>query len=460
MQIYLVGGAVRDQLLGIDAKDRDWVVVGATPQAMRDRGYQQVTADFPVFLHPETGEEYALARTEQKSGSGYQGFTCDYSIQTTLEQDLKRRDLTINAMALNEQGELIDPFNGQQDLQHKRLAHITSTFAEDPLRVLRVARFGAYLQARGFEVAADTITLMQTMSRSGELATLTPERVWQETQKALTTARPDSYFRILHETNALSELFPEVDCLFGIPAYFPTLHRNNAQPGNRPNQETEHDRGDHHQPVKDAGEHALDSLTQAAALTGDVSIRLSALLLGVGRSRSNSRLWPQHDGFETLSGPIIQHFCQRFRSTKSLRELATLAAQNHQMIHRTCSLTPAEVVALLDRCDVWRRPERFQQLLTVCEAEAWAREHSDVVGNKSFAAAPVLTSGSERELQNRRSCNSSYEPSYVLQEAERKCREIDVQRLVEQGYRGQYLKDHLQAKKVEVVDSINTKPDA
>lgn len=292
MDMYLVGGAVRDALLNIPIKDRDWVVVGATPEQLLAQGFQQVGADFPVFLHPHNKEEHALARTERKSGSGYQGFDCRFSPDITLEEDLLRRDLTINAMAQDEQGQIIDPYHGQQDLQDKMLRHVSPAFAEDPLRVLRVARFAARFAGLGFQVAEETLALMRQMVTDGELDHLVAERVWQETQRALTEDHPQVYFQVLRDCGALNIWFKEIDDLFGIP-----------QP-------------EQYHPEIDCGIHALMSLQACVPLSEHVATRWAALTHDLGKALSDKENLPRHFGHETRGLKPIKALCKKLKCAK------------------------------------------------------------------------------------------------------------------------------------------------
>lgn len=349
MKTFLVGGAVRDALLRLPVKDRDWVVVGATPDSMLAQGYQQVGRDFPVFLHPESREEYALARTERKSGNGYTGFVTQFAPDVTLEQDLQRRDLTINAIAQAADGTLIDPYHGQQDLQQRTLRHVSAAFNEDPLRVLRVARFAARFAHLNFRVAPETLALMREMAHSGELAHLTAERVWKETEKALLTRNPQVYFQLLRDCDALQVLFPEIDNLYGIPA-----------------------------PVKwhpeiDTGVHALMTLTMAAALSDQLDVRFATLFHDVGKALTPPEKWPSHHGHGPAGVPIVEALCQRLRVPNQVRDLALVVTEFHDVVH-TIERQPADaLVALFDRIDAWRKPDRVEKMALTSEADARGR---------------------------------------------------------------------------------------
>ena len=347
MQIYQVGGAVRDELLGIEVKDRDWVVVGATPGEMTALGYKTVGRDFPVFIHPDTGEEYALARTERKTGPGYKGFAFNTSAEITLEQDLQRRDITINAIARDENGNLIDPFNGRKDLEHGIIRHISDAFVEDPLRVLRVARFAAQF---GFLIAEKTLALLKEISATNELRTLAPERIWTETEKALQTIQPRRYFEVLRECNALAALFPEIDRLFGVP-----------QP-------------ERYHPEIDCGIHTMMVLEQATTLTSDPEVRFAALVHDLGKATTPQEIWPSHHGHGERGVELINKLCERLRIPNRYRELATVVARYHLNCHRVEELSPRVVVGKLEGLDAFRRPDRFDKFLLACEADARGRK--------------------------------------------------------------------------------------
>ena len=349
MQIYLVGGAVRDKLLGLAVRERDWVVVGATPDEMLALGYRPVGKDFPVFLHPETHEEYALARTERKTGRGYHGFEFHSAPQVTLEEDLKRRDLTINALAEDAQGKLIDPYGGKFDLDARVLRHVSPAFAEDPVRVLRVARFAARFASLGFRLAPETLALMRVMTANGEVDALVAERVWQETVKALGTNKPSVFFQILRECGALARVFPELDRLFGVP-----------QPAE-------------HHPEIDAGVHVMLALDQAARLAPDAAPRFAALVHDLGKSTTPANKLPHHYGHEERGAELVDALCERLRVPREFRELALLATRFHGKVHRAAELRPETALRLLQDCDALRRPQRFEQLLLACEADARGR---------------------------------------------------------------------------------------
>lgn len=354
IQIYLVGGAVRDQLLHLPVKDRDWVVVGATPESLRAQGYQQVGKDFPVFLHPQTKEEYALARTERKSGSGYTGFMCDFSPTISLEQDLIRRDLTINALAQDETGKIYDFYGGISDLNHRILRHISPAFAEDPLRVLRVARFAARYHALGFRIAPETLTLMQQLTEQGEIAQLTPERVWIETEKALLEKNPEIYFETLHHIGALQVLFPELAALSGVP-----------------NPATYH-------PEIDSFVHTMLVLQQAVRLTEQTdyaksAVRFAAICHDLGKALTPKEILPHHYGHEQKGLKPTRDLCRRLKLPIPIQEFAELCCEYHSHVHKAFELRPETIMKLFNTLDVWRKPQRFEALLLVCVADSRGR---------------------------------------------------------------------------------------
>ncbi|WP_373778257.1 multifunctional CCA addition/repair protein [Glaesserella sp.] len=353
MQIYLVGGAVRDQLLGLAVKDRDWLIVGATPEQLLAQGYQQVGNDFPVFLHPKTKEEYALARTERKNGNGYNGFICDFPPDVTLEQDLIRRDLTINAIAQDLEGNYHDFYGGISDLEHRLLRHVSPAFAEDPLRVLRVARFAARFHSLGFRIAPETVKLMREMTACGELAHLTAERVWLETQKAFATETPHIYFQVLRQVGALNVLFPEVDALFGVP-----------QP-------------EKHHPEIDSGVHTLMVVEQAKKLAvranDPESVLFAALCHDLGKALTPKDILPHHYGHEQKGVAPTEQLANRLKVPAHTKAFAKLVTEFHTHSHKIKELRPETVVKLFNQLDVWRKPERFFDFLLVCEADTKGR---------------------------------------------------------------------------------------
>ncbi len=350
VKTYLVGGAVRDRLLGRPTTERDFVVVGATPQQLLDLGFRQVGVDFPVFLHPKTKDEYALARTERKTLPGYRGFVVHAEPDVTLEEDLRRRDLTINALAEDEAGGIIDYYGGLQDLAARRLRHVSEAFAEDPVRILRVARFAARYADLGFEIADETLDLMRAMVAAGEVDALVPERVWQELHKALTETRPSRFFQVLRQCGALARLFPELDQLWGVP-----------------------------QPVQwhpeiDTGVHAMMVLDMSARVSGETEVRFAALTHDLGKGTTPADILPSHKGHEERGVTLIHDLCERFRIPIRYRELAVIAARYHGLVHKVAELRPATIVEVLEGTDAFRRPERFERLLRVCEADYRGRE--------------------------------------------------------------------------------------
>ena len=349
MKMYLVGGAVRDQLLGLPVTEKDWVVVGATPDEMQAQGYQPVGQDFPVFLHPKTKEEYALARTERKSGHGYGGFTFYAASDVTLEEDLVRRDLTINAMARASGGEVIDPFNGKADLKARLLRHVSPAFAEDPLRVLRVARFAARYHWLGFRVAEDTLTLMKQLAASGELDYLVAERVWKETSRALMERDPQVFFQVLHACGALAVLFPELAALDGVP-----------QP-------------EQHHPEIDTLVHQYLCLQQGARLGLSLHARYALLCHDLGKGKTPEEEWPRHIAHEIRSARLSNKVSKRLKVPRETAQLAALVAEFHTHCHRALELKPTTVWKLFKALDVLRRPERLDDFLGACEADARGR---------------------------------------------------------------------------------------
>lgn len=392
MKIYLVGGAVRDQLLNLPVKDRDWVVVGATPETLLQQGYQQVGKDFPVFLHPDTHEEYALARTERKSGSGYTGFTCYAAPDVTLEDDLQRRDLTINAIAYSAKGEYIDPYHGIDDIHAKLLRHVSDAFSVDPLRVLRVARFAARFAPLGFTIAPETMSLMQEMTNSGELNALTAERVWKETEKALHSQAPQVYFEILHQCGALKILFPEINALFGVPA--PKKWH----------------------PEIDTGIHTMMVLAMASRLTDDIAVRFSALCHDLGKGVTPVENWPHHHGHGPAGVPLVEALCQRYRIPNQIRDLAKLAAKYHDHLHRIEKMRPSKIIRLFDAIDAWRKPERIDQLAIISEADARGRQGAE---------------------------NLPYPQGIFFRQAFKIANQVDVKSIVSRGLKGSAIREAL-----------------
>jgi tRNA nucleotidyltransferase (CCA-adding enzyme) len=349
MEVYLVGGAVRDRLLGLPVNERDWVVVGARPEDLERQGYLRVGKEFPVFLHPETREEYALARLERKVAPGYRGFTTEFSPEVTLEEDLKRRDLTLNAMAEDVDGHIIDPFHGQRDIDRRVLRHVSDAFVEDPVRVLRAARFAARFAPLGFTVADETRALMKRIVADGEMNALVSERVWQETERALGEARPDVYFETLRECGALAVVFPELDALYGVPQP-PQWH-----------------------PEIDTGVHVMMALRLAAQMGQPVSVRFAVMAHDFGKGRTPRDQWPSHPGHEELGVEPIDALCARLKVPRTFRDLAVIVSRYHTHVHRAFELKPGTVLNLLEETDALRRPERFFEFLSACECDARGR---------------------------------------------------------------------------------------
>ena len=403
MQIYQVGGAVRDELLGIKVKDRDWVVVGATPEQMTALGYKAVGRDFPVFIHPDTGEEYALARTERKTGPGYKGFAFNTSDRITLEQDLERRDITINAIAKDENGNLIDPFNGRKDLEQKIIRHVSDAFVEDPLRVLRVARFAAQFN---FPIAGETQSLLKDISATDELQTLTPERVWVETEKALQTRQPRRYFEALRECNALAALFPEIDRLFGVP-----------QP-------------ERHHPEIDSGVHTLMVLDQAASIAAEPEVRFAALVHDLGKGTTPQQAWPRHHGHEQRGVELINGLCDRLRIPNRYRELAILVSRYHLDCHRINEMKAKTVMRKLEGLDAFRRPDRFDKFLLACEADARGRKGKEQL---------------------------DYRQADLFRKYREVCLSVNTNSADLQNLKGAEIAEHIRAQRVEAIKKVKTR---
>ena len=406
MKVYLVGGAVRDQLLGLPVKDRDWIVVGAAPTTLLSLGYQQVGKDFPVFLNPKTKEEYALARTERKSSAGYTGFICDFSPTITLEQDLIRRDLTINAMAQSKDGEIIDPYGGKQDLENRILRHISPSFSEDPLRVLRVARFAARYHSLGFKIASETLALMAELAQSGELQHLTAERVWLETEKALNEKNPEIYFETLHKTGVLRVLFPEINALYGVPN--PVKHH----------------------PEVDSFIHTMLVLKRAVNLTENnpilnkSAVRFAAICHDLGKALTPQNILPHHYGHEQAGIKPTRTLCKRLKVPSYFQELAELTCEFHSHIHKAFELRAETVITLFNRFDVWRKPQRFQEFLQVCLA--------DTRGRTGFE-------------------NKDYPQIDYINQLLHSANEVDVQQVIADGFEKQEIRNELMKRRILAV---------
>ena len=363
-EIFLVGGAVRDELLGLDIGEKDWLVVGSNPQQMLDQGFKIVGKDFPVFLHPRTGEEYALARTERKSAPGHTGFEFYTDETTTIEDDLKRRDLTINAIAKSNEGKVFDPYGGQIDIKNRILRHVSTAFSEDPLRVLRVARFKAQLAEFEFSIADETLQLMSELSERGELCELTADRVWMETKKALQTTKPSEYFLSLRQCGALKILFPGVDALFGIPQ-----------------------RADYH-PEIDAGIHTMMVLDRAAQLTPDIGVRFSALTHDLGKALTPVSKLPRHVGHEKRGLKPLEEVIKRYPIPNKLQQIARPCCEHHLLMHSFYQLRPETILKLIEKLDGFRRPQHVEQFALLCQADSQGRGGMQ---NKAYPQAHSLT---------------------------------------------------------------------
>lgn len=409
MDIYLVGGAVRDQLLGLPVKDRDFLVVGATAEQLLAQDFQQVGADFPVFLHPETKEEYALARQERKQGKGYNGFICDFSPTVTLEQDLIRRDLTINAIAQDEAGKIFDPYGGVQDLENRILRHISPAFSEDPLRVLRVARFAARFHTFGFTIADETLALMQELSSSGELENLTAERIWLETAKAFAEESPQVYFNVLRQVGALKVLFPEIDKLFGVP---------------QPPQ---------HHPEIDSGIHTLMVLKQAKQLAKNAenptALLFSAICHDLGKGLTPTYILPHHYGHEVKGIKPTRNLANRLKVPSEIKEFAVLVTEYHTHCHKMAELRPETVIKLFNALDVWRKPQRFFDFLLACEADAKGRLGFE---NREYSQAELAKKYYQAAMQ------------------------VDVQQVIQDGFEKQGIKEEMNKRRAYAVKKLKT----
>ena len=403
MKTYLVGGAVRDELLGYPYKERDWVVVGATVDEMLAAGFQQVGKDFPVFLHPETKEEYALARTERKTAAGYKGFDVHASPDVTLEDDLIRRDLTINAIAKDENDDIIDPYGGVGDIEDKLLRHVSSAFSEDPVRILRIARFLARYAHLGFSIADETMQLMKDMVDAGEVDALVPERVWQEMKKALSEKTPTAFITTLRDCGALKRILPELDCLFGVP-----------QP-------------EEHHPEIDTGIHTLMVLEQACKLSDETDVRFAALFHDLGKGSTPKEEWPRHIEHEARGAKIVLEVCQRLRIPNEYRDLAERTARFHLHFHRALELKPSTVVKTLEQLDAFRKPERFEKFLLASEADARGRPGYE---------------------------NVEYPQGDYLRQAFSAARDIDIAALREQGFENMQLANKIKEVRTTAIAEV------
>jgi len=408
IQYYLVGGAVRDRLLGLPIKDRDWVVTGASPEDLSKRGFRAVGNDFPVFLHPRTNEEYALARTERKTTKGYHGFQFHTAPDVSLPDDLARRDLTINALAEDAEGNILDYYGGQADLQNRILRHVSAAFAEDPVRILRVARFSARFAPLGFTIAPETRQLMRGMVAAGEADALVPERVWQETERALAEPAPARFFEVLRGCGALKVLFPELDRLFGVP-----------QPAQ-------------HHPEIDCGIHTLMVLQQAVKLSAAPATRFAALTHDLGKGLTPADILPSHYGHEQRSRTLVTALCGRLRAPTRFRELAEQVAQYHTHVHTVAKLRAKTVLEVLEATDAFRKPERFEQLLLTCEADSKGR-----------------TGFEER----------AYPQAQQFRQLLAACQEVDVQAVVQAGFEGAQIRAELHRRRIHALQRAQAQLD-
>lgn len=400
MQVYQVGGAVRDRLLGRAVKDIDWVVVGATVENMLNLHYIQVGKDFPVFLHPETKQEYALARTERKTGKGYTGFSVYADADVTLEQDLSRRDLTINAMAQDEAGNIIDPFNGQQDLQNKILRHVSPAFCEDPVRILRIARFAARYD---FQIAPETLTLMQYMVKNGEVDALVAERVWQEMQQALGETYPQRFIEVLRQCGALAVILPEIEQLFGVPQ-----------------------RADYH-PEVDTGIHILLCLQQARRLTTDTQVIFAVLVHDLGKGNTPADILPRHIGHEMRGLDLLNPICNRLKIPNQYKDLAKFVVQFHSHCHKITELTAKSALKVLEVMDAFRRPQRFEQFLLACEADARGRKGLE---------------------------NQAYPQAAKFRQIFETAHQVDVANIIAEGFTGSQIKQQLYQRRIRAIKHL------
>jgi len=403
MQIYLVGGAVRDQLLNYPFIEKDWVVVGSTVNEMRELGYQQVGKDFPVFLHPDTKEEHALARTERKTAPGYTGFDIHASPETTLEEDLQRRDLTINAIAQDSNGNIIDPYNGQADLENRVLRHVSDAFCEDPVRILRVARFAARYAHLGFTVAEDTMELMKVMVQKNEVDALVAERVWQEMHKALGERKPEEFISTLRECGALKRILPEFDILFGVP-----------QP-------------EKYHPEIDTGIHTLMVLQQACLLSDETVVRFAALCHDLGKGVTPKEKWPSHHGHEQLGTDIVKEICKRLKIPNDFKDLAVITSNYHLHIHKAFELKPKTIIKILEKTDAFRKHERFELFLLACQA--------DIQGRKGFE-------------------NTEYPQAEFMRQALFLAKNIDIEPLKEMKLQGKDMAEAIRKVRITAISKL------
>ena len=403
MNIYLVGGAVRDKLLGLPIKDRDWVVVGATPEEMIEQKFTPVGKDFPVFLHPKTAEEYALARTERNTAAGYTGFQFHADNDVTLEEDILRRDLTINALVEDENGKIIDYVNGQADIENKILRHVSPAFKEDPVRILRIARFAARFSTLGFTVADETMKLMSEMVDEGEVDSLVAERVWQETVKALAEPSPEVFIEVLRECGALKILFPEIDRLFGVP-----------QPVE-------------HHPEIDTGVHTMMVLQQSCLLTNDPVIRFAALTHDLGKGTTPKDILPHHYDHEERGFHLVRELCDRYRIPNQFRQLAEITSRYHTHVHRAFEVKAKTLLKVLNNTDAFRKPERFEQFLLACTADSHGRP-----GYEDY----------------------DYQQAPFFSLARKTAADVDVQEIIKEGFTGENIKEELYKRRLNALKCL------
>ncbi len=407
LDIYLVGGAVRDQLLNRAVVDHDYLVVGATVEQMLSLGFNQVGKDFPVFLHPKTKQEYALARTERKQGQGYTGFACYAEPDVTIEQDLLRRDLTVNAMAKAHSGDIIDPYNGQQDLENRVLRHVSNAFIEDPLRVLRVARFAARYHSYGFTIAPETLELMTKISESGELSALSAERIWQEMQRSLNEQHPDVFFQVLHQCQALKAIWPDLDALWGVP--------NPVQ----------------WHPEICSGAHSMMVLQQAVLLTKNndnkTAIRFAALCHDLGKGLTSNEHWPSHKGHEKAGLPLVEKISKELKVPLYCKQLALKVCEHHLHCHKAFQLKPSTLLKILNQLDVWRKPQEFYDFIIACK--------SDFLGRLGFE-------------------DRSYPQEQYLKDAMLAARQINAKGFVEQGLKGIAIKEAMAKARLNAIKKV------
>jgi len=400
MKTYLVGGAVRDKLLGIPVKDNDWVVTGATPEEMLQKKFTPVGKDFPVFLHPTTHEEYALARTERKTAAGYHGFQFHADSKITLEQDVKRRDLTINALAEDNEGNIIDYVNGKRDIENKTLRHISPAFAEDPVRILRIARFAARFSPLGFTIANETMQLMKSMVKKGEVDALVAERVWQELEKALTESSPDIFIEVLRECGALKVLFPEIDRLFGVPQV------------------------KEYHPEVDTGVHTMMVLQQSCLLSKDPVVRFAALTHDLGKGTTENKILPHHYGHEERGYYLLKDLCKRYKIPNNYRQLAEIMTRYHTHVHRAFEVKPKTLLKVLNKTDAFRKPERFENFLLACTADSLGR-----TGYEDY----------------------DYKQAPFFAKIKKKAAQVDIQKIIKDGFEKEKISEELYRRRLAII---------